>query len=454
MLDKSPSRRKGRRFGVAVRPDAVREARREAGLTLAQIGGSQLTRAAIHLIENGKAKPSLESLQLIARRTGRPLEFFLVDRSAAEAALETEAQLDRLALLSAQRRSEETVELAREVLEGSSDPDVGALARLYLGQALYRLLRPEEALAALRSARARFEEAGDRTLAVEAMTWEGAALSLTDDAGAPALLQDALDLGTALRPQPARTLAQIHALMASVHRSRQEWTPALRGYDRAIELAGSVRDLQLLARLHDDLADAYQHLGQPARAMELINQAIRLYAMESDESGACRAENNLGDILMQQGRLDAAEPHFLKALEGSDRLGLDRRGRAYMLANLGELYWRRGELEAAAGYLGRARELAAALDERMVVARVDALNAQVAEVRGRAAEADRLFAAALEAFGGLGITERLRRTHMAYAEILERRNDFRGAAAQWRAAAELAGDGSAPVAIQLGERAG
>ncbi len=438
MLERAPSRRKGRRRGVAIRPEAVREARRAAGLTLAQLGGTQLTRAAVHLIENGKAKPSLESLQLIARRTGRPLEHFLVDVEAAREAISIEERLSRLERLSAQRRSEEAAELARELLAATRDPDVQARAKLYLGQALYRLLLPAEALAALREARARFEEAADPALAVEAMLWEAAALSLTDDPGALGLAQQALDLGGRLKPPPLQTLARVHAQLATLHRARQEWTQALESYEHAVEMAGSVRDLQLLARLYDDMSEAHQQLGQPAKALELINQAIRLYAIESDEGGACRAENNLGDILMQQGRLDAAEPHFLKALEVSERLHLDRRGRAYILANLGELYLRRDELGQAQEHLGHAREVATALDERIVVARIDALLGEAAEAAGAPAVADRCFEGALASFATLQVPGRLRRTHMVYAGLLERRRDYRGAAAHWRAAAELA----------------
>ena len=454
MLDHAPSRRKGRRIGVAVRPGSVKEARLEAGLTLAQLGGTQLTRAAVHLIENCKAKPSLESLQLISRRTGKPLEHFLVDPNAAAAAIRVQDQLKQLDLLNSQRRSDEAVALARHVLAAAADQDVAAAARLHLGQALYRLLRPEEALDALRPARQRFEAAGDQELMVAAMLWEAAARSLIDDPGALPLAQQALEIGERLKPPPVRTLAAIHARLASMHRARQEWTQALRSFDRALEMAGSIRDLQLLARLYDDMSETYQHLGRPAKALELIRRAIRLYSMESDEGGRCRAENNHGDILMQQGRLDEAEPHFLRALEGTERLGLDRRGRAHVLANLGDLHWRRGDLDRAAEFLGRAREVAAALNERIVVARADALLGEIAEAQGQPAEADRLFAASLEQFADLDIPDRLRRIHMAYAEVLERRQDFKAASSHWRAAAEIAEPRPRVLIDEAEERAG
>lgn len=77
------SKRRGRRKGVALRAGSVAQARREAGLTLAEVAGGKLSRTAIHLVEKGLASPSMETLRLIARQTGKPLTFFLQDDVAA-----------------------------------------------------------------------------------------------------------------------------------------------------------------------------------------------------------------------------------------------------------------------------------------------------------------------------------------------------------------------------------
>src|SRR6266704_4686866 len=68
----------GRRRGVEIRPGSVKEARQQAGLSLGQIAREDISRTAIYFVETGKAKPSIETLQLIADRTGHPLDFFLV----------------------------------------------------------------------------------------------------------------------------------------------------------------------------------------------------------------------------------------------------------------------------------------------------------------------------------------------------------------------------------------
>src|SRR3982074_3405199 len=72
-----PSGRRGRRRGVEIKPGTVKQARLEAGLSLGQVARGDISRTAIYFVETGKAKPSMETLQLIAERTGRPVEYFL-----------------------------------------------------------------------------------------------------------------------------------------------------------------------------------------------------------------------------------------------------------------------------------------------------------------------------------------------------------------------------------------
>lgn len=57
-------------------PSRVRQARLAAGLSLAQVAGDDVSRTFIHLIEQGRSRPSKAVLALIARRTGKPLAYF------------------------------------------------------------------------------------------------------------------------------------------------------------------------------------------------------------------------------------------------------------------------------------------------------------------------------------------------------------------------------------------
>lgn len=90
--------RGGRGSGIAVDPDRIREARLEAGLSLAQLAQDDVSRTFIHLIENGKSRPSRRVLALIARRTGKPMSYFAAEPGRAiEVGLSLPSELTRTA---------------------------------------------------------------------------------------------------------------------------------------------------------------------------------------------------------------------------------------------------------------------------------------------------------------------------------------------------------------------
>jgi transcriptional regulator with XRE-family HTH domain len=80
--------------------ERVRTARRERGFSQAQLAGEELTKGFISQVESGLVRPSVRSLQIIATRLGKSLDYFLGDaplatekrlafhRLAAEAAAE------------------------------------------------------------------------------------------------------------------------------------------------------------------------------------------------------------------------------------------------------------------------------------------------------------------------------------------------------------------------------
>jgi len=150
-----------------------------------------------------------------------------------------------------------------------------------------------------------------------------------------------------------------------------------------------------------------------------------------------RVEIELGDLLLQQGQLDAAEQHLLKALAGSTDLNLDRRGLGYILANLGDVHLRRGELSEAATFLHQALELAEAIPERIVIANSRILLGKLNERQGNEALADTQFEAAIRILEEIGMPDRLRDAHMEYAEVLDARDDSASGARHWKLAAEV-----------------
>jgi transcriptional regulator with XRE-family HTH domain len=76
-VDAGEVRRRGRRGpGVPIIPARVRQARAERGLSLADLAGAEVSRAFIHQLEQGLARPSIQVLEVISHRTGKPLDYF------------------------------------------------------------------------------------------------------------------------------------------------------------------------------------------------------------------------------------------------------------------------------------------------------------------------------------------------------------------------------------------
>src|SRR5438046_2382383 len=109
----------GGRTGIDVRPGSVKQARVEAGMSLADVARDDLTRSAIHRIESGRVRPSTRTLNLIAERTGRPVSFFLPPDAGRDgaAAGRRELELVRLRRLCLTEDFEAAVTAAEDLLD-------------------------------------------------------------------------------------------------------------------------------------------------------------------------------------------------------------------------------------------------------------------------------------------------------------------------------------------------
>jgi tetratricopeptide (TPR) repeat protein len=427
----------GRRKGIAIREGSVRQARAEAKLSLAQVAADQVSRTAVHHIENGRVKPSIETLRLIARQTRKPIEYFLLTPNGHPELTERPAELLELERLISVRNFNAAVKLGLALLDKRWTDDDSALVHFYVGQAYCRLVEPLEALLYLPPARAQFERQADEWLAVETLDWEASAWGLLEDPKAIPLANQALERCRKLGPTAQQIEARILGHLASMFVVTHSWALAINHYEAAVEVASAVRDLLQLAKMHHGLGLAYVRLQQPAVARQHLDKALALYSMESDRSAVYRVENDLGHLLLQEGQLDSAEQHLLKALDGADELHMSRRGRGFILANLGNVNLKRGRLEDARRYLNEAIEAGEAFGERILLADVNALLGQLEERLDDIPVADDRFRQALHLLSELEMPDRLRDCHMEYAQVLDDRGDVAGAARHWKLAAEI-----------------
>jgi tetratricopeptide (TPR) repeat protein len=441
------SPRSGRRRprGVAVRPEAVRAARLEKGLSLADVAGGDVTRAAIHLVETGKMRPSMRTLELIARRTGRPVSYFL----AGSGSEEQRAACDELSRLVDSGEYREALSLGGRLLDDKVDAAIEADVRFGVGQALVRMMDAAAALEHLARARLLFERMGDRCMVAHVLEQQAMAMFLVDDPRALSCALEALERCERLDSPDPTLLASVLNLLGSIHLRGRDWHNAARFFEMGLAACEELVSLRLTARLHDGLTAAYQQLGDLGGALRSAERASALYAANADVTGLIRAENNLGYALLQQHELDAAAAHLRRALELCEKHDAHALARAYVLNSLGELHLARGEPDMARTYLLRSLGVTQSLGERATEATARHLLASACVQLDQEDAADEWFTSAIDLLGRLDLTERLRLCAAEYAELLYRRGRLDESISYWRLAA---GSANRPTRIVAAEQ--
>jgi tetratricopeptide (TPR) repeat protein len=437
------SRRRGRRRGIEIRPDAVKQARREAGLSLGQVAQSDLSRTAIYFVETGKAKPSLETLQLIASRTNKPIEFFLADGHSPagdEAAL---AEVERLVAVG---DNSGAVDAVNGLLARASDAGVAAHARVSLATALIRLGQPGRARSQASAARMYFEQVGDVLMAAEALGWEAGSALMLQDPAALGLAEEALTRCRSLKPVPTTAEAKLLAILGHAHASRHEYRQAIEAYEQAVAVGSAFPDLRRLSYIYGNLSLAYQETGKYLQAAQYAHRAMAIQETLHDTLQIAVSENNLAVLLHKQGDLAGAFRYAESSLRRQQELGVEV-GISHVLMTLAELELARSNYYAASRWASAALDVATRTGETTNVGEAHFWLGRISAARGEVEEADAQFNVAFQIFESVDAADWKTRAHVAYAEVLEARGDLAGANRHLRQALAAAGT-PAPQAMQ------
>ncbi|HSP10010.1 MAG TPA: tetratricopeptide repeat protein [Candidatus Dormibacteraeota bacterium] len=422
----------------------MKQARHEAGLSLAQVGKGRVTAPAIYLIETGRTRPSLPTLEHIAERTGKPVEFFLADPAGGTD--ETQARLAELEAMVAEGRYGEAVELGVSLLElGTSAFRLGRI-RYFLAIAHLQLGQPERGVALLADALTHFEAINDGVMVAECLGAQAVLAYMTQRPDALQLAERALEVCRSLNPVPLPTEARLLGIVATAHVANKDWDKAIELYEAAIGASGSLFDLKRLASIYSGLGSAYHALGQVDTAARYAMRSVALLEILRDRVSLARAENALGLILKARGDDAGSRQHLERSqqLSPESELGV---GRSLVLLSVCELCLEQGDVDQAGAYANEALKLAKTWNEGSNVAEAHIRLAMVADRLGDGPATDREFKLAIQGFEQVGAQERLFECHGIYAEILEKRGDVAEAYAQMKLALQasrpgLKGDGA------------
>lgn len=399
----------------------MKQARVEAGLSLAQLGKGHVTAPAIYLIETGRTRPSLPTLEHIARRTGKPVEFFLAE--PAGAADDTQASLLELEVLVADGRNDDAIALGAALLErGTSAFRLGRI-RYFLAQAYVGSAQPERASALLADARVHFEAVDDGVMLAECIGAQAALASSMQSKDALALAEKALEVCRSLKPVPVPTEARLLGILAAVHVADRKWDEAIDAYRQAIDVGGSVFELRRAARVYSGLGAAYHETGQVEAAARYAMRSAALLDVLRDRVALARAENSLAQVLIGRGAFQAARELLGRGLELTSGPDAES-GRSNVLLSLAELATQEGNVDEAHDRARDALSVAERLEEGANIAEAHVWLGRIADRRDEPEVVDREFELAIGGFEAMGMRERLLQCHGIYAEILERRGEL------------------------------
>jgi tetratricopeptide (TPR) repeat protein len=369
----------------------------------------ELTRQAVHLIETGKVRPSMRSLRILAQRLQVPVTSLLAPwDSRGPFDQDSLAEIERLCR---SHQYEQALARGGEILEWSRSPELIACTHYLMGDALCRMDRPIEALEHLAHARELFEDLDDdRGRVAETMELEALALQISEDPRALGVAREALRRcqdRDERRPEVESRLLQRVATILANHR---EFDEALNYYDRALQVAGGVRDLMRLARLYHGLAVCHQGLGNVRVAADLLFKAHTLYEAEERLANAttgsdlARVENDIAIMLIRQGDLERGDEFLLSSIRRYEAAGLHRR-RSHTLLSLAELRQDQGRLDEAADILRGAIDLAEQLQETQALGAGHRQLGELHAARGQRDRAAESFDRALEIMRAAGLEQ-------------------------------------------------
>lgn len=246
--------------------EKLKAARLEAGLSQRQLCGDTITRNMLSQIENGAARPSMATLQYLARRLGKPVSYFLEEQAVVSPNLDAMTQARKA-------YEQEDYGQVLAALEGFREPDAafGEEKNLLMFLGNLELARQALTEAKLPYAKNLLQRAGDIQGMYITETLERSRQLLLGIAGESASLNedDALLLLAKQTQAPDRRL---EILQAIEEKETPQWNflraEALFSLGQYGEAAACYEKAEQTQAVFSRLEICYRELGDYKRAYE------------------------------------------------------------------------------------------------------------------------------------------------------------------------------------------
>jgi len=406
--------------------ERVRAARHELAMSQAQLAGDELTKGFISQVEAGLVRPSLRSLQIIATRLGRSLDYFIGDESLAGAKrrvfhrLAAQAAIERRDWPAA--RFEATAALAQQ----AQGTERATLLR-YLAAADAAEGKREQAFERLAEAMALVDANSDATELAHLLAARGVLYVEHGQlaAGAESLeaARDVMEQREITDPRlRARTLVHLGTVYRRLHRT----VKALATYELALAVASRSSELRLAAQSYMGVAVALYDAGELDGAIANYQRALGLFERVSDTAVELSVMQSLATVQFEHGDMTAARETVDRCSERAALAGDVRVGAIVDVL--------RARITLVEGDAEGALRLAEAADKRLEEIgdrrqQADALRVVAAaeHQRGEYASSDRAYRKAIEILASIEDHPDLSTLAAEYAQKLRARGDLESA---------------------------
>lgn len=401
--------------------EKVRTARRQLGLSQAQLAGDELTKGFISQLESGLVRPSIRSLQLIAGRLGKPLDYFIGDEPLAA---NKRLAFHRVAAETAAEQDDWT-EVRRHVgiaLEQTPDPREKAsllylMARAEMADRLF-----ERVFELVSEGLGLVDESTDAQLVAGLLFLRGTAyldlgqLSAATDAYEAA--RDNIEKNEIVDP---RLRSRVLISLGTAYRRLNRTSKAIAAYESALAIASRASELRLAARGFMGIAVTHYDAGEMDAAITSYQRALELFRRVADLDFELSTLQSIATIQFEAGD-ENAKTSAKRAMDRALEVG-NAHWAAVAEVILARLALKEGR---AADALRMAKHAETILRESGdEIQRADALGATGAahEAMGKTTEADRAYRRSIDLYTSIG--DFADRSGMAaeYARVLRARGE-------------------------------
>ncbi len=379
--------------------DRVRSARRERGMSQAQLAGEELTKGFISQVESGLVRPSVRSLQVIALRLGKSLDYFLGD---APLALEKRLAFHRLAgEAAAERRDWPAVrsEVAAGLACAPEKRERAAFLRL-LAQTELAGEHREIAFDRIAEALSLIDAASDAAEAAQLLYLRGVAYGqLNQHLTAAEALEQARDTMERHEVIDPRLRSRILVALGTAYRRLSRTAKAMQTYASALDLASASNELRIAAQGYMGVAVSLYDAGELDAAINNYRRALDLFSRIEDRALELSVLHSLASVHFEDGAIEEAR-EVAERCVALARSSHDARTEAIAEVVLARVALAKDDPDGALAIAKRAEKALDPADKQ----RADALRVIGAahDAIGAFPSSDRAYRKAIELLGDIG----------------------------------------------------